>query len=380
MALFSLPPSSQQADLNLSGFFGGGAAPSSAVAKRTLAPEWALQSGVQLTWPHAGTDWAYMLSDVTECYLSLAYEIARRETLLIVCPNPDEVQSLLQSRLPQSALRNVRFKQCPTNDTWARDHAFLTVKTDTGLELLDFRFNGWGGKFEASLDNAINRHLVEGDAPCLRGKYVDCLDFELEGGSIEVDGLGTLLTTTTCLLNPNRNSQLDRAHIEQLLCDRLGVSRILWLENGALAGDDTDSHVDTLARLCPDNTIVYVQCTDPSDEHYASLQLMEQELQDFRTAQGNPYRLVPVPLPKAIFDEEGQRLPATYANYLVMNDAVLFPTYAQPENDEMARQALQQAFPTREMVPVDCRALIQQHGSLHCATMQYPKGALPAEQ
>ena len=378
MALFSLPPSQQQADLNLSGFFGG-AAHSSAVAKRTLAPEWALQSGVQLTWPHAGTDWAYMLDEVTECYLSLAYEIARRETLLIVCPNVAEVQSLLSARLPQSALCNVRFCQCPTNDTWARDHAFLSVKSDTGIELLDFRFNGWGGKFEAALDNAINRLLVEGESPCLRGKYVDCLDFELEGGSIEVDGLGTLLTTSTCLLNPNRNSQLSKAHIEQLLKDRLGVKRILWLESGSLAGDDTDSHVDTLARLCPDNTIVYVKCLDEADEHYASLSQMEQELQSFRTAEGEPYRLIPVPLPRAIYDEDGLRLPATYANYLVMNDAVLFPTYAQPEADEAARKALQKAFPTREMVGIDCRPLIKQHGSLHCATMQYPKGALPAK-
>ncbi len=376
MALFSLPPSSQKADLNLSGFFGG-AAPSTAVAKRTLAPEWAVQSGVQLTWPHAATDWAYMLNEVTECYLSLAYEIARRETLLIVCPNVDQVRSLLQTRLPQSVLRNVLFKECPTNDTWARDHAFLSVTSSTGIELLDFRFNGWGGKFEASLDNAINCHLVEGEEPLLRGKYVDCLHFELEGGSIETDGLGTLLTTSTCLLNPNRNSQLDKAHIEKLLADRLGVSHFLWLEHGALAGDDTDSHVDTLARLCPDNSIVYVKCNDESDEHYAALQRMEEELQAFRTAGGEPYRLLPVPLPEAIYDEDGCRLPATYANYLVMNEAVLYPTYAQRDNDEAARQVLQKAFPTREIVGIDCRPLIKQHGSLHCATMQYPRGVLP---
>lgn len=374
MALFSLPPGSPQSDLDLSLFLGGGH-PDTTLMHRTLAPEWARQSGIQLTWPHADTDWAYMLPEVTECYLRLAFEIATRQPLLIVAPNVEQVKALIDERLPQRATDNIRYFSCPTNDTWARDHGFLTVMSSTGPELLDFRFNGWGGKFEATLDNAINQRLVASEHPVLKGKYVDCLDFELEGGSIEVDGQGTLLTTSECLLNPNRNAQLDKAHKEALLKERLGVDRILWLDHGYLAGDDTDSHIDTLARLCPNNTIVHVHCTDSTDEHYAALQAMEQQLLTFTTIEGKPYRLIALPMADAIYDaENGERLPATYANYLIMNEAVLYPTYAQPENDQKAAAALRQAFPDRDIIGVDCRALIRQHGSLHCVTMQYPWG------
>ena len=249
---------------------------------------------------------------------------------------------------------------------------FLTLATTEGPELLDFRFNGWGGKFEASLDNAINAHLVEGDTPVLKGKYVDCLDFELEGGSVEVDGLGTLLTTSECLLNPNRNAQLDNAHKEALLKERLGVNRVLWLDHGYLAGDDTDSHIDTLARLAPDNTIIYVGCDDPVDEHFAELRAMRSDLRAMRSASGEPFNLVELPLPDAIYDGEGNRLPATYANFLIVNNGVLVPVYNQPKKDRLACQIIRVAFPGHEIVPVDCRALIQQHGSLHCATMQIP--------
>ena len=375
MSLFRLPPSTPQSDLNMAELLGK--APTVQI-KRTLAPEWARQSGVQLTWPHANTDWAYMLPQVTECYLRLAFEIATRETLLIVTPDVEATQALINERLPQRATQNIIYHQCPTNDTWARDHAFLTVMSNTGAELLDFRFNGWGGKFAAQLDNAINKSLVSGTQPLLKGKYIDFLDFELEGGSIEVDGQGTLLTTSECLLNPNRNPQLDKAHKEALLKERLGIDRVLWLDHGYLAGDDTDSHIDTLARLCPNNTIVYVRCTDPTDEHYPALQAMEEQLRTFTTAKGDPYKLIALPMAQAVYDENGERLPATYANYLVMNHAVLYPTYAQPDNDAQAARALRQAFPDRDIVGVDCRALIRQHGSLHCVTMQYPWGVLPA--
>lgn len=375
MSLFSLPPSTPQSDLNMAELLSK--APTVQI-KRTLAPEWARQSGVQLTWPHANTDWAYMLPQVTECYLRLAFEIATRETLLIVTPDVEATQALINERLPQRATQNIIYHQCPTNDTWARDHAFLTVMSNTGAELLDFRFNGWGGKFAAQLDNAINKSLVSGTKPLLKGKYIDFLDFELEGGSIEVDGQGTLLTTSECLLNPNRNPQLDKAHKEALLKERLGIDRVLWLDHGYLAGDDTDSHIDTLARLCPNNTIVYVRCTDPTDEHYPALQAMEEQLRTFTTAKGDPYKLIALPMAQAVYDENGERLPATYANYLVMNHAVLYPTYAQPDNDAQAARALRQAFPDRDIVGVDCRALIRQHGSLHCVTMQYPWGVLPA--
>ena len=346
--------------------------------KRTLPAEWAPQSAIQLTWPHEDTDWADMLPEVTTTYVHLAFEIARRQPLLIVHPDTAALQTFLQSQLPEKVFQNITFFQCPTNDTWARDHAFLTIVGTEGAELMDFRFNGWGGKFEATADNAINRQLFE--TSHLKGRYVNALDFELEGGAIESDGMGTLLTTEECLLNTNRRREgdriplVDRMQVELLLQDSLGVERILWLKHGYLAGDDTDSHIDTLARLCPDNTIVYIQSRDENDEHHAALTAMESELRAFRTATGQPYRLIPVPMPDPIFDEEGERLPATYANFLIMNKAVLMPTYAQPVHDEAAQCALQTAFPHHEIVGIDCRSFIRQHGSLHCATMQYPRG------
>ena len=375
MGLFATLPQPPQNDFDLNALLGEEQteAPIRRM-RRALLAEWFPQSGVQLTWPHAETDWAPMLERVTACYIRLAYEIATRETLLIVHPRPEEVRTLLENRLPRRATDHIRYFACPTNDTWARDHAFLSVVDTAGIELMDYRFNGWGGKFPASLDNAINRRLS--DAGVLCGRYVDRLSFELEGGSVESDGCGTLLTTSQCLLNPNRNPQFSKEEIEGRLREDFGAAHVLWLDHGALAGDDTDSHIDTLARLCPHDTILYVRCTDEHDAHYADLQAMERQLQQFRTAEGQPYRLLPLPMPAAIHDSEGQRLPATYANYLVMNSAVLYPTYGQPALDGEAAGIIQKAFPRHDIVGVDCLPLIEQHGSLHCATMQYPKGVL----
>ena len=407
--------------------------------KRTLPAEWAPQSAIQLTWPHSGTDWAPMLPEVTECYLKMAFEMASRQPLLIVTPEPENLQQLLEQRLPANVLENICIVKAAPADTWARDHGFITVEDTDGWHLLDFRFNGWGGKFEAQHDNAINAELYRQGV--LQGHYDNCLDFELEGGSIESDGAGTILTTAECLLNPNRRQaeshqvyldgrganrrqadshqdylngrganrrqaeshqdylngrgakeegeameedevnrrhegdavpQVDKAAVERILQERLGAQRILWLHHGYLAGDDTDSHIDTLARLCPDDTILYVRCDDSNDEHYPELKAMEAELTALRTAEGKPFRLIPLPMAKPCV-ENGERLPATYANFLVMNTAVLVPTYAQ-ENDGLALRKVAEAFPGRDVVGIDCRPLIVQHGSLHCCTMQYPRG------
>ena len=307
-----------------------------------------------------------MLEEVEKCFLEIATHIAQRQPLLLVAPQFPAVLENFANR------DNICYIPCPTNDTWARDHGFITLlQNESAPLLLDFCFNGWGMKFAANKDNLINSELIKAD--CLKGSYVNCRNIVLEGGSIESDGCGTLLTTSTCLLAPNRNDTMDRAQLEDYLKERFNLQQILWLDHGYLAGDDTDSHVDTLARLCPDHTIVYVQCTNPEDEHYESLQAMERQLRTFRTLEGLPYRLLPLPMPDAIYSEEGERLPATYANFLIMNDAVLYPTYAQPDKDLQAKDVLAQAFPDREIIGIDCRALIQQHGSLHCVTMQYPK-------
>lgn len=339
-----------------------------------LPAEWALQSGIQLTWPHAGTDWAYMLDEVQQCFTRIACEIAKREQLLIVTPDPDEVERQLAGK---AYMPNVHFLACATNDTWARDHGAISLADTEGIFLLDFTFNGWGLKFAADKDNLITRRAVQAGA--LKGRYVNRLGFVLEGGSVESDGMGTLLATSECLLSPNRNGQMNRAEIEEYLCSTFRLQRVLWLDHGYLSGDDTDGHIDTLARFCSPDTIAYVQCADPEDEHYEALCLMEEQLKSFRTTGGKPYGLLPLPLPDAIV-ENGERLPASYANFLIMNNAVLYPTYNQPQKDALAGNILQEAFPEREIVPIDCTPLLRQHGSLHCATMQYPAGVIPSNK
>jgi agmatine/peptidylarginine deiminase len=311
-----------------------------------------------------------MLDEVTECFIHIAREIATRELLLIVTPEPDMVARQISGKVN---MENVRLFTCESNDTWARDHGAITLRDAEGATLLDFTFNGWGLKFPADKDNLITWKAV--DAKMLHGIYRNERDFVLEGGSIESDGVGTILTTSQCLLSPNRNALMNRADIEARLLSTLHAQRVLWLDYGYLTGDDTDSHIDTLARFCPADTIVYVQCTDPADEHYHELQKMEEQLRSFRTLTGEPYRLLPLPLPDAVM-EGSERLPATYANFLVINEAVLYPTYRQPANDRRAAEVLQQAFPRHELIGIDCRALIKQHGSLHCVTMQYPTGVI----
>ncbi len=327
-----------------------------------------------LTWPHAGTDWAPILPDVLEVYRNLAREIGLRQKVIISCENGEKLPAirddLLAAGVPEE---HIFLYQVPADDTWARDHGPITVYENQQPVLLNFRFNAWGGKFESSKDDRINRNLHQQGA--FGNTPMKDLDFILEGGSIESDGEGTLLTTSTCLLTDTRNQEQSQQEIEATLKQTLGVQRVLWLNHGYLAGDDTDSHIDTLARLCDTRTICYVRCEDREDPHYPALKAMEEELQAFRTVEGAPYRLVPLPMPQAQFSKDGERLPGTYANFLIMNKAVLVPVYGVPE-DEAALATIQQCFPEREIVPVNCRALIEQHGSLHCVTMQIPEGVL----
>lgn len=335
-----------------------------------LPAEWYPQSGVQLTWPHSKTDWAPILPEAIECFTQIAQKIAQRELLLIVTPDPETVKKQISNRV---YMGNVRFLTCETNDTWARDHGAIALIGETPPTLLDFTFNGWGLKFAADLDNRVTVEAVRQGV--LNGKYRDCSDFVLEGGSIESDGLGTLLTTSECLLSPNRNGKMNREEIEEYLKKTFNLRQVLWLDHGYLAGDDTDSHIDTLARFCSPDSIAYVQCNNPDDEHYEALQRMEEQLKSFCSPARKPYRLFPLPMVDKII-EEGERLPATYANFLVINGAVLYPTYNQPHNDQKAKEVLTAAFPQREIIGIDCRSLIKQHGSLHCVTMQYPQNVM----
>jgi len=333
-----------------------------------LPAEWAPQSAVQLTWPHAGGDFGPLLDEAHEQFLRLAVAIAEVTPLLIVVPDAPEARyaELVARGVPEERLRVVALA---SNDVWARDHAPTSVMRDDALVHLDFRFDGWGGKFTAELDDALSAQLA--DAGALPGR-LETVDWVLEGGSIESDGAGTILTTERCLLDPARNASATRAGVETLLTDTLGAQRILWLAHGDLIGDDTDGHIDTLARFCSPQCIAYQACDDPNDAHHEMLAAMALELEAMRTADGAPYQLVPLPLPAAIHDpEDGHRLPAGYANFLISNGVVLVPTYDDPA-DATALSRLQAAFPDHRVRGVDCRTLIRQHGSLHCVTMQIP--------
>lgn len=316
-----------------------------------LPAEWEPQSGIQLTWPHENTDWRPYLGDITKTFEELENAIKPFEKVLIVTP-----------------------EVCPTNDTWARDHGAITLTDGNGnFKLLDFRFNGWGKKFAASKDNAITRNLFS--QGFFNGQLVDYNDFVLEGGSIESDGKGTIMTTSYCLLAPNRNQPLTKVEIEQELRNRLNAKRIIWLDYGHLIGDDTDGHIDTIVRFAPDDTLLYVGCQDREDPQFDDFKKFEAQLKSLRTIDGRPYHLIKLPMPRPIYDGE-DRLPATYANFLIINEAVIVPTYKQPDLDEQAMALISGAFPGRKTIGIDACTIIRQHGSIHCLTMQYPKGVI----
>jgi agmatine/peptidylarginine deiminase len=309
------------------------------------------------------------MDEVEPVFVAMATAIARFERVIVACHDDDvaaRVKSLL-STLPPDRLT---LAVTGSDDVWARDHGPITVDRDGALVPLDFIFNGWGGKFEADLDDAIPTRL----SPWWT-QDAEALNLVLEGGAIESDGRGTLITTSSVLCNPNRNPGLTRDAVDAALARHLGVTRIVYLEYGHLEGDDTDGHVDTIARLVDEHTIAYVACDERSDTHYASFAALEAELKKLLAFDGRPYRLVPLPWPKAVHDDDGRRLPATYANFLIINGAVLVPTYRDPADAEALRR-LAAVFPGREVIGIDCKPLILQYGSLHCATMQLPAGTL----
>jgi len=326
--------------------------------------EWEEQRGVLLSFPHANSDWNDDLSSALSVFVRIAQAIAYKEAVYIVCDNAQNIKELFCS------INNMSFIELSTNDTWCRDYGVISIEENGVTKFLDFTFDGWGGKFEASLDNSVNKALHQ------KGYFgsanLQTIDFVLEDGSIESDGMGTILTTSECLCNPNRNGGLSKDTIEQKFKEHLGASRILWLDHGYLAGDDTDSHIDTLARFVNANTIAYIQCKDENDEHYEELSKMEEQLKSFKTSDGKPYTLAPLPMASPIFDDNGNRLGATYANFLITNHALLYPTYGIKEDNE-AKECFEVLFPHLEIIPINCKRLIEQGGSLHCSTMQIKK-------
>jgi agmatine/peptidylarginine deiminase len=341
----------------------------------TLLPEWAPQSGVLLTWPHAGSDWHGRLEAIEVEYTTLARAIAEHEPVVVACRDALHLEEV-RGRLAAAGLpaARTRLHVAPSDDTWVRDYGPLAVGHDGRVELIDFAFNAWGGKYPHDRDAAFTRVLhaggALGDIPLRHEALV------VEGGALESDGHGTLLTTTNCLDLPSRNPGLDRTEVGARLASVLGARRVHWLEAEPLPGDDTDGHVDTLVRFCDPATLAHCVCDNRHDTLHAPLAALEQQLRELRRPDGRPYRLVPLPLPGVQQAADGRSLPATYANFLIVNGAVLCPRYHDPV-DDVASDRLAAAFPGRVVIGVPARTLIEENGSLHCATMQLPTALEP---
>ena len=334
-----------------------------------MLPEWAQQDAVLLAWPHESTDWAPWLVAIERDYVELAAAIATEVTPLILCQNAGH-QQLISQQLGSRCLHAPCFVIAPYNDTWCRDYGPLALSREGELVLLDFQFHGWGDKYAASLDNNINQALS-----ALWQAPLHTVSYELEGGSIETDGCGSLLTTTHCLLDSNRNQDYGKAEVERLVLEQLGLDRVLWISEGALLGDDTDSHIDNLVRFCSADTLAYAGCSRREDVHYEPLQLMAEQVRALRQPDGTPYKVNAIEIPQAQFDENDKRLPGSYVNFLILNNSVLVPVFGCAE-DAQALNALQSCFPGKKLVPVPGANLIRQYGGPHCATMQLPRGTV----
>lgn len=338
---------------------------------RYLPPEWAPQSATLLVWPRVGGDWGSGLEPAREAIAAMADALARFQPVVLVAPDADSAADI-QTRQDTARLpcEGIHVVPVTANDIWARDTGPITVIEHGRRRFIDFRFDGWGGKFYAAGDDALTAALHAADA--LGAGDLERSEIILEGGSIESNGIGTILTTKRCLLGDNRNANFDRARAEASLAESLGAEHILWLARGDLIGDDTDGHIDTLARFVSADTIVHQGCDDPADDHHAELAAMAGELAALHDPQGQPYKLLELPLPAPQYDpEDGHRLPAGYANFLIANGCVLVPAFDDPA-DTTAAKIIGHCFPKREIIPIDSRALIRQHGGLHCAAMQIP--------
>jgi len=326
--------------------------------KRLIA-EFEPQSFTQIIFPHANTDWKPYLQEAQQCFREIIYAICQFQPCLVVCANTQEVQHHLPSH------PNLHLVSYTTDDTWARDCSALSVEEDGEVVLVDFTFSGWGEKFSATKDNLLTPSLAKHYT-----QKVKKIEFILEGGGIESNGENLLLTTTACMCNLNRNAHLTQEQITKKLQEIFGMQKVLYLNHGYLAGDDTDSHIDTLVRFINPTTLMYVQCNNTQDQHYKELHAMEQELQHL--AHTHNLSLIPLPFASACY-YEGERLPATYANFLFVNGGVLLPVYGVKEDQE-ALALFQKTFPNRTIIPIDCSVLIRQHGSLHCVTMNFARG------
>lgn len=342
------------------------------MASPRLPAEWEPQDGILLAWPHEATDWAEHLEAAESAFAALVRAILAHETCLLLVPDAACEARARRCIGEVASGGRLRFVHAAYDDTWLRDTGPIAVRLGEVFELLDFRFTGWGGKFRHDQDDQLVGRLYAAGVFSSRCRYRR-IDFALEGGAIESDGAGHLLSTLTCL--QRRHPNLTRPEIESVLKQAFGVHTVLWLAHGALAGDDTDAHIDTLARFAPHSTILFQSCDDPRDEHYEPLTAMAAELARLRQANGDPFRLLPLPWPRPVYSANGRRLAASYANFLVVNGAVLVPVFADPA-DEAALNTIATAFPGRRVIPLPSRTFLEQNGSVHCLAMQLPAGVL----
>lgn len=324
--------------------------------KLRIPAEWEEQEALIVVFPPKKSDWAHSINEIHQTYLEFITQIARFQRCLVVCEDKNALANLLPN------LQNIELIEMPTNDTWIRDFGGINVYKRHKRRTYDFVFNAWGNKFEANLDNTITAQLFEKGH--LEGK-LKSFDFVLEGGSIDSNGRGVMLSTAYCLFEENRNPNMSKKKIKKTLMNLFGLKELIILKHGALMGDDTDSHIDTLARFINKNTIAYVKCYDKEDEHYTELKKMEKELEK------TGYNLLPLPLPSAKYFNN-HRIPATYMNFVLINNAVLVPTYSDAYDAEVL-ETFARHFPEREIVGIESSVLIREHGSLHCASMNIYK-------
>ena len=341
-----------------------------------LPAEWEPHEATWLSWPHKEASWPGKIATIFPVYAQMVAALARSETVHINV-NDERMEAQARSFLDAArAAGDIRFHRFATNDAWCRDHGAIILAHRDGQQAavprlaIDWDYNAWGNKYPPhDLDNLIPSSMAQTlKIPCRSGGMV------LEGGSIDSNGAGVLLTTEGCLLNPNRNRQLSQAEIETRLIDMLGVEKVLWLGDG-IAGDDTDGHVDDLTRFVDERRVVTAVEADPADDNFAPLQENLRRLETMTDLQGRPLEIIPIPMPPPVV-YEGQRLPASYANFYIANTVVLLPTYNHP-HDELARQTLAKLFPSREVIGLDCTDLIWGLGAFHCLTQQVPAANSP---
>ena len=331
-----------------------------------MPAEWERHAATWLSWPRReGISFPDSFDGVLPALRAMVEALIESEQVCInVCNGAHEAEA--RAVLRELSVERITFYRIPTNEPWCRDHGpiFLTREVDRRLAVVDWDYNAWGGKYPpCDLDEVVPTRIAQ-----ILGLPVFYPCMILEGGSIDVNGAGALLTTESCLLNKNRNPNLSRAEIEQRLRDYFGVREILWLGNG-IAGDDTDGHIDDLARFVSEHTVVTVVEENGDDENYEPLQGNLARLHEMKIDR-RKIDIVTLPMPKKIV-REGLRLPASYANFYISNSCVLLPTFADP-NDETALSVLQKLFPGRRVIGIDCRELIWGLGAFHCLTQQQP--------